>query len=81
MRLTLQPNGRSLSGHEPTSYRVELPHRDIAIVDRVANGGWQLTVREGGQVVNRGLFATTHDVLALLEAEYLPPAPGQHRDM
>lgn len=72
MRLTLRPNGRSSSGVEPTSYRVELPDREIAILDRVDNHGWQLTIRERGQAIDRGLFGTTDDVLALLEAEYLP---------
>lgn len=81
MRLTLQPNGRSSSGYEPTSYRVELPHREIAILDRVENGGWHLTVREGGQVIDRGLFATPDDVLALLESEYLSQAPRQNLEM
>ena len=78
MRLTLQPNGRPSSGVEPTSYRVELPDREIAIVDRVENLGWQLTVRDRGQVIDRGLFATTYDVLALLEAEYPPQTATQN---
>lgn len=81
MRLTLQPNGRSSPGLEPTSYRVELPHREIAILDRVENVGWHLSVRERGQVIDRGMFATTHDVLALLEAEYLPQAVTRNRQI
>ena len=72
MRLTLQPNGHPASGAAPTSYRVELPHNEFAIIDRISDKGWQLNVRNNGRVIDRGLFATPDDVLAVLESEYYP---------
>lgn len=79
MRLTLQPNGGSGRRHEPTSYIVELPGSDSAVIDRVEGQGWHLTIRRHGNVINRGLFGSTHDILALLDAEYFPQDQSDQR--
>ena len=80
MGLTLQPNGRSIVGREPTSYRVDLPNSAMAILDWVRETGWQLSVRERGQVFDRGVFATPNEILELLESEFLPRS-GDGRDL
>jgi hypothetical protein len=69
MRLSLQPNGR-VAHTRPHSYIVELPGGASAIVDAVDGKGWHLTVRDDGKALDRGLFASTEDVLAFLEAEF-----------
>lgn len=71
MRLTLQPNGTSARDSEPTSYIVHLPQKESAILDLVDGQGWHLTIRREGKIVNRGMFASRQDILALLEAEYV----------
>lgn len=71
MRLTLQPNGHSARGSEPTSYIVHLPQNEFAILDLVDGQGWHLTIRRDGTIINRGMFASKHDILALLEEEYV----------
>ena len=70
MRLTLQPNGR-IARSRPHSYIVELPGGASAILDAVNGDGWHLTVRVGGKVQDRGMFATTEAALAHLEAEFM----------
>jgi hypothetical protein len=74
MRLSLQPNGVAARGSEPTSYIVHLPHKEWAILDLVNGQGWHLTIRREGKIVNRGIFASQQDILALLEAEYIQSA-------
>ena len=72
MRLTLQPNGRETRRHDPTSYIIDLPGNESAILDRIEGRGWHLTIRRGGTVVNRGIFGSPHDIVTLLDAEYFP---------
>lgn len=51
-------------------YRVVLPNRDTAILRLVAARGWELTIQTPlAQTINRGLFATTYDVLCVLREE------------
>lgn len=69
MRLSLQPNGQ-IARTRPHSYLVDLPNGASAILDAVDGKGWQLTIREDGTVNDRGVFATTADALAVLEAEF-----------
>jgi hypothetical protein len=43
----------------------------VAILQRVAGRGWAMTVVHGpGQRYDRGLFATPHDALMVLAAEF-----------
>jgi hypothetical protein len=72
MRLTLQPNGRETPRHDPTSYIIDLPGHESAILDRIEGGGWHLTILRGGVAVNRGVFGSPHDILTLLDVEYFP---------
>jgi hypothetical protein len=71
MRLTLQPNGQPARGSEPTSYIVHLPQNESAILDRVDGQGWHLTIRRDGKIINRGIFASEHEILTLLKDEYI----------
>jgi hypothetical protein len=75
MRLTLQPNGR-VAHTRPHSYIVELPDGASAILDAV-NDRWHLSIRRDGKVIDRGLFATTDDVLDLLEKEFAAATAGR----
>ena len=68
MRLSLQPNGK-VAHTLAHSYIVELPDGGSAILDAV-NDRWHLSIRHDGKVTDRGMFATTGDVLDLLEAEF-----------
>ena len=76
MRLTLQPNGRWALTDDPTSYIVDLPNDVKAILDRVDGQGWHLTIRHNGSISNRGMYGSPQDVLAVLEAEFLPAVPA-----
>lgn len=71
MRLTLQPNGQTARGSEHTSYIVHLPQNESAILDLVDGQGWHLTIRRDGKIINRGMFASKQEILALLEDEYV----------
>jgi hypothetical protein len=71
MRLTLQPNGRFAHG-QAHSYLVALPHDAMAILDLVGGQGWQLTIRQDGKAIDRGLFRSPDDIVELLRAEYYP---------
>jgi hypothetical protein len=73
MRLTLKPSGRFSHGQVHT-YVVDLPNGDNGVLRIVPGMGWDLSVvrKSGRPTVRRGLFATTRDVLAVLEAEYYP---------
>jgi hypothetical protein len=73
MEMILRPNGIGTQ----KSYVVDLPNRAVAVLDQIDGKGWELTIRVGGgQLTHRGLFATTDDVIGLLEAEYCPqPLP------
>jgi hypothetical protein len=70
MGLLLQPNDRPAYGQTGNSLRVELPGDEKAVLERV-NDVWRLLIYRDGSVTNRGLFGTPHDILMLLEAEYL----------
>lgn len=70
MRLSLEPNGHA-ARTRAHSYIVELPAGASAILDAVDGKGWHLTVREDGKVIDRGVFDTTADALAVLEAEFV----------
>ena len=73
MRLTLQPRG-SFEHGKVHCWLVELPGGDKAQLTPEPGQGWNLQIiRKHGPVVQRGLFATPHDALAVLEAEYYPP--------
>ena len=70
MRLSLQPNG-NVARTRPHSYLVDLPNGASAILDAVDGKGWHLTIRDEGQVNDRGLFGSTADALAVLQAEFV----------
>ena len=74
MRLTLQPHDGAAYGQRPTAHLVMLPYNESAVLEDVG-GCWRLTICRQGIRVDRGLFGTPHDILALLEAEYFPPPP------
>jgi hypothetical protein len=65
-----------LSGGEAQGYGLLLPSDERAEL-RVVADGWELVIStRSGRVVRRGLFASPHDALMVLEAEYYPPEPG-----
>lgn len=70
MRLSLQPNGHA-ARTRAHSYIVELPAGASAILDAVDGKGWHLTIRADGRVIDRGVFASTAEALAVLEAEFV----------
>jgi hypothetical protein len=55
-----------------SEYDVDLPRGHIATLRMVPTGGWDVEIvdRSTGTPTARGMFATTHDVLMLLGAEY-----------
>lgn len=59
-------------GHGQTSeHRLALPGGQIAILRVVADRGWEMTICDGaGRESPRGLFATPHDALMVLVAEF-----------
>ena len=62
------------SNGEASSYRIELPNGDSALLLLALNRGWDLSIQnDKGKVTGRGLFGSTHDAMMLLEAEYYPP--------
>jgi len=76
MDMVLRPNGSARNGGF-TSFTVELPGRALALIDKVAGKGWELTIRLGSaRILPRGLFGTPQDVLFVLEAEYSSSSPG-----
>ena len=72
MRLSLQPSGESIYGQQAKSHIVRLPYNDEAVLHIQANGTWRLIVRREGQLIDRGLFGSAHDILLALESEYFP---------
>jgi hypothetical protein len=53
------------------SYVVALPAGAAAVLNLVPGRGWDLTVRPGGGAIDdRGLFASTKDIILKLEAEF-----------
>ena len=79
MRLTLQPNGRGTRRSDPSSYIIDLPGNESAILDHIEGRGWHLTILRRGTVINRGMFGSPHDIVALLDAEYFPDDNSERR--
>jgi hypothetical protein len=75
MKLSLQPN-RATPGRTLTSYTVTLRSDERAVLEQV-DRDWRLIIFRPGRVEDRGLFASTHDILMLLEAEYFPAAADE----
>jgi hypothetical protein len=71
--LALQSDGKFAHG-QVHRYVVRLPDDATAVLNLEAGKGWRLTIQNSAQVVDRGLFATTYDAMALLTAEYESPA-------
>jgi len=70
MAFTLKPHSFQADG-SIRSYTVALPNNAMAVIDRVVDKGWQLTIRIGNaQPEARGLFGTPHDILCVLEVEF-----------
>jgi hypothetical protein len=67
------------------SYVVALPEGATAFLTLVPDKGWALTIRRGGGGADdRGLFATTDDIMSKLKAEFSalqtwPDAPHSER--
>jgi len=61
---------------QPYEYRLMLNADEVAALQRVAGRGWSLTIIDGssGRVSERGLFATPHDALMAVYAEYFVSA-------
>lgn len=60
-------------GHgQVCEYRVPLAAGDVAILQLVAGKGWAMTIAHGAAepATERGLFATPHDALMVLLAEF-----------
>jgi hypothetical protein len=70
MNLALIRDGHGLSG-QASSYRIELPNGDCALIAVASNRGWDLSIQnDKGKMTRRGLFGSPHDALMLLEAEH-----------
>ena len=70
MKLTMQLSGRFADGQAHT-YAVALPNGDTAFLIWVSSEGWELTIRRaGGLLDRRGVFATTDEIMALLESQF-----------
>jgi hypothetical protein len=70
MAFVLKPHSHQADG-SVLSYTVALPNNAIALIDRVVDKGWELTIRTvNAKLEERGLFGTPHDILCLLEVEY-----------
>ena len=62
-------------------YRLALGAGDVAILRLIADKGWALTISHavGQPETDRGLFATPHDALMVLVAEFVAPADRLER--
>ena len=70
MAFYLKPNGLRPDG-AIRSYTIALPNNALAILDHIVNRGWELTIRLGNAKTEaRGLFATPHDIVCVLEVEF-----------
>ena len=70
MAFVLNPHSREADG-SIVSYTVALPNNAMAVIERVVDKGWELTIRRGNaQHEARGLFGTPRDILCVLEVEF-----------
>jgi len=70
MAFVLKPHSREADG-SIGCYTIALPNNALALIDRVVDKGWELTIRNGDkQLEGRGLFGTPHDIVCVLEVEF-----------